>query len=425
MKKIKIIPSNKIFGEVLIPSSKSLTNRALIIASLIEGEIAIKNPLESDDTRVMIDCLKELGIKIEEKIEEIKVIGDIGEIGEKEYKLNAKLSGTTIRFLLALSCIIPGGKTVFGEESLNSRPIGELAGALKDLGAEIEYLEKPGYPPLFIKSSKLTSGKTILHGDISSQFFSALLMIAPIIGDLEIDVMGKQISKPYIDMTIDLMKYFGVNVKNQDYRKYMVDKDQVYIKKDYKVEGDYSSAGYFLALATLTKSNLTLQNLNKNSKQADQNFLKIIEQLGSKIKFKGNDLAIIGNGVKPINIDMENCPDQVQTLAVMLAFARGKSTITGVRSLRVKETERVLALQTELLKMGIKTQSTHDSLTIYGGNPKSAKIDTYNDHRMAMSFAIAGAMLDGTVINNPDVVTKTFPDFWKTLEKIGVKHEEI
>lgn len=425
MKKFKIVKAKEIFGTVLIPSSKSLTNRALIIASLIKGEVFIKNPLESDDTRAMIDCLKELGIKIKEKLGEIKVIGDIRDIREKNYQLNAKLSGTTIRFLLALSCIIPGRKIIKGEESLNKRPIGELAGALKELGAEIEYLEKLGYPPLLVKSSNLKGEKTRLHGDISSQFFSALLMIAPIIGGLEVGVMGKQISKPYIDMTIDLMDYFGVKVENENYNQYIVEPGQKYIRKDYKVEGDYSSAGYFMAIATLNKAKLVLKNLNKNSKQADKNFLKIIEKLGSKIKFEGNDLYIAGKGVKPLNADMENCPDQVQTLAVLLAFAKGKSTITGVRSLRIKETERVLALQAELLKMGIKTESTIDSLTIFGGDPKSAEIDTYNDHRMAMAFALAGAVLDGIVINNPEVVTKTFPDFWKTLEEIGVKHEEI
>lgn len=424
MKKIKIVPTSKIFGEVLIPSSKSLTNRALVIASLINSEVVIKNPLESDDTRTMINCLKELGIKIEVGIGEIGVIGDIRDIGDRKYKLNAGFSGTTIRFLLALSCVVPGIKIISGKESLNKRPIGELAGALKDLGAEIEYLEKSGYPPLLVKSSKLAVTKTRLHGDISSQFFSALLMIAPVAGGLEIDVMGKQISKPYIDMTIDLMAYFGVKVENENYKKYIVESGQKYAGKDYEVEGDYSSAGYFLAVAALTKSKLTLKNLNKNSKQADKNFLKIIESLGSKIKFEGNNLVIAGTGVRPINVAMENCPDQVQTLAVLLAFAKGKSIINGVRSLRVKETERVLALQKELLKMGIKTESSHDSLTIYGGNPKSAEIDTYNDHRIAMSFAVAGTILPGMVIKNPEVVTKTFPEFWKKLESMGVKYEK-
>lgn len=425
MKKIQIVPSDNIAGVVDIPGSKSYTNRALIIASLIPGEVIIMKPLESDDTKAMINCLKELGIKIEEKTGEIKVIGDIGDIKDKAYKLIAGLSGTTIRFLLALSCIVPGKKIITGEASLNRRPIGELAGALKDLGAEIEYLEKPGFPPLMVKSSKLNLKKTILHGDISSQFFSALMMIAPNLNGLEIEVIGKQISKPYIDMTIDLMDYFGVKVINENYKKYIIKPEQKYIRKDYTVEGDFSSTGYFLAIAALTKSELVLKNLNSNSKQADRNFLEITKQLGTEIKFHGNDLYVTGNGVKPLDIDMENCPDQVQTLAVLLAFAKGKSTITGVRSLRIKETERVLALQNELLKMGIKTESTIDSLTIYGGNPKPAEIDTYNDHRMAMSFAVAGTVVDGIVINDSEVVTKTFPQFWEKLKKIGININEI
>lgn len=346
------------------------------------------------------------------------------EIRDGEYKLNAKLSGTTIRFLLALSCVIPGKKYISGEESLNNRPIGELAGALKDLGAEIEYLKKPGYPPLVVKSSSLKLKKTRLHGDISSQFFSALLMIAPIIGGIEIEVMGNQISKPYINMTIELMKYFGVSVKNLDFKKYEVDSTQQYVKKDYVVEGDYSSAGYFLAIAALTKSKLTLKNLSSDSIQADKNFLKVLEELGNQIKFEGENLIIEGNGVKAINVNMENCPDQAQTLAVLLSFAKGKSVISGIRSLRVKETERILALQNELSKMGIKTESTIDTLTIYGGDPKAVEINTYNDHRMAMSFAVAGTVLEGMVINNPEVVTKTFPEFWEKLKSIGVGVDE-
>lgn len=421
MKKIQIFPSKNISGVVEIPSSKSYTNRVLIIASLIQGEIIIKNPLESDDTLAMIGCLKELGVKIEERAGEIKVSGEIGDIKETEYRLDAKLSGTTIRFILALSCIVPGKKIISGEESLNKRPIGELAGALKDLGAEIDYLQIPGYPPLVVKSNKLTINRTRLHGDISSQFFSALLMIAPMVGGIEISVMGNQISKPYIDMTIDLMNYFGVKVINENFKKYLVEPGQTYSKKDYIVEGDYSSAGYFLAMAALTKSTLTLKNLNPNSKQADKNLVEILIKLGSKIRFQGEDLIIQGEGVRAIDVDMENCPDQVQTMAVLLAFAQGKSTITGVRSLRIKETERVLALQNELSKMGIKTESTIDTLTIYGGNPKTAVVNTYSDHRMAMSFAIAGAVLPGMIINNPEVVTKTFPKFWDTLKSIGVE----
>ncbi len=421
MSSLKIIPSKNISGVIDIPGSKSYTNRALIIASLIDGEVKIKNPLYSDDTKAMIGCLKDLGIQIEDEDKEIRVVGSIKDVKDKQFKLNANLSGTTIRFILALSCVIPGKKILTGEDSLLKRPIGELAGALKDLGAKIEYLDKPGYPPLKVNSSHLSIKKTRLHGDISSQFFSALLMIAPLINGLEIDVMGRAISTPYIDMTIDLMKYFGVEVINVDYKSYRVRANQNYSQKDYVVEGDYSSAGYFLAIAALTESTLTLNNLSEKSLQADRNFVDILIKLGSKISYKDNSLEITGGGVEPITVDMENCPDQAQTLAVMLAFAKGKSTINGIRSLRIKETERILALQNELSKMGIKTESTIDTLTIYGGNPKPAKINTYNDHRMAMAFAVAGSLLDGIEINNPEVVTKTLPEFWQKMASIGIK----
>jgi 3-phosphoshikimate 1-carboxyvinyltransferase len=423
MNKIKIIPGLKKESEIEIPGSKSYTNRSLIIASLIPGDIEIKNPLKSDDTDAMVDCLKSLGISIEEEGSVIKVKGDISGVQDAKFDLNAGLSGTTIRFLLALSCIIPGIKKIYGGESLNRRPIGELAGALKDLGADIEYLNTPGYPPLVVKSSNLTPGKTRLHGDISSQFFSALLMIAPVIGGLEIDVMGKQISKPYIDMTADLMSYFGAEMENHDYKKYIVG-NRKYKRRDYTVEGDYSSAGYFAGIAVLNKAAVFLKNLNENSKQADKNFFTILKALGAELEFVSGGVKVFGNGVKPISVDMEDCPDQVQTLAVMLAFAKGKSVITGVRSLRVKETERVLAIQNELRKMGIKTESTHDTLTIYGGDPVAAEIDTYNDHRMAMAFAMAGTLLKGVVINNPEVVTKTFPGYWNCLRQAGAGIDE-
>ncbi len=421
MSKVEIIPlKNSITATVEIPGSKSYTNRALILASLTKSEVRILNPLFSDDTKAMINCLKTLGIKIEVSIDEIKVCGDIWDVKDQEYKLNANLSGTTLRFLLALCCIVPGIKVLKGEGRLNERPIAELVGALKDLGANIEYLEKDGYPPFKITSSKLISGKTRLHGDISSQFFSSLFMIAPTIGGMEIEVIGKQISTPYLDMTIDLIEQFGVSIKNEGYKKYTIPKGE-YHKKEYIVEGDFSSAGYFFAIAVLTSSTITLKNLNPKSKQADIRILEVLKDMGNEIIMGENQIIIKGKNLKTINIDMESFPDQAQTLAVLASFAKGKTSIKGVRSLRIKETERILALQTELNKMGIKTESTTDSLTIYGGNPRSAEIDTYNDHRMAMSFAIAGSKLSGMRINDSEVVSKTFPDFWEKLEQIGVK----
>ncbi|MBI2011992.1 3-phosphoshikimate 1-carboxyvinyltransferase [Candidatus Daviesbacteria bacterium] len=415
IRKLKKILSKKIS----IPGSKSYTNRALILAALTKGKVEIINPLFSDDTEAMIDCIKKLGIKVEKKEGDLVVYGSFSDVKNKIFKLNCRLSGTTIRFLLAFSCIVRGIEILFGEKSLNKRPIKELVDGLIKLGAKIEYINKVGYPPIKVSSSSLNGKSTQLKGDISSQYFSAILMIAPVVGKMTINVLGRQISKPYIDMTIDTINKFGGKVKNNKYRQYIIPRKQKYKAKKYLVEGDYSSAGYFFAIAALAKSNLTLTNLNKDSLQADKKLLEILGKMDNQVVYEKNGITIKGKGVKPISTDMEDCPDQIQTVAVMSAFADGETQIRGVSSLRIKETDRVAALQNELAKMKIKTKANKDTLLIYGGSPKAASIDTYNDHRMAMSFAIASSRLDGMVINNPEVVSKTFPQYWEKLKEIG------
>lgn len=415
-----LIPSNN--ATLSIPGSKSYTNRALILAALTKHPVQIKNILISDDTSAMIQCLQTLGIQIEKKGED--VLGSIADVQDKEYELNCNLSGTTIRFLLALCCIIPGTKLISGEEGLNKRPIKELVEGLRQLGADISYTDQEGFPPLLVKSATLTEGVTKLQGDISSQYFSALLMIAPIVGNVTIEVLGNQISKPYIDMTLDTIARFGCEIKNESYKKYICSQNQAYNVSEYTVEGDLSSAGYFAAIAALTHSTITLKNINPHSKQADMQFIYLLKQMGSSVIEGVNDVTIVGKGVKPLHVDMENCPDQAQTLAVLAAFASGVTTMTGIRSLRVKETERAIAVCKELEKMGIKTEQTEDTITIYGGNPKPAQIDTYGDHRMAMSFAVAGTILEGMRINNSEVVSKTFPGFWQKLREINVSVKE-
>ncbi len=421
MNTIEILPlKNPITATISIPGSKSYTNRALLLAALTDNPVTIKNPLFSDDTKAMIECLKTLGIKIEISENQINVIGSIKDIEDKEYNLDANISGVTIRFILALATIIPGVKTIFGKEGLNKRPIKDLVDGLKQLGAEIEYLENDGYPPLKVNSNKLNPGTIFMNGSLSSQYLSAILLIAPLVGDITVAIQGDQISKPYLDMTIDTMKQFGVEIVNNQYLHYLINK-QNYKASEYLVEGDFSSAGYFFAIAALTKSSLTLKNLIPDSKQADKKFLGVLEKMGSTITYRNNEITIKGEAVLPVEIDVTDFPDQAQTLAVLAAFASGITTLKGVQSLRVKETERVVAVQRELEKMGIKTTSTHDTLTIHGGNPKPATIDTYGDHRMAMAFAVAGAKLSGMKINNPDVVGKTFPDFWNKLNEIGIQ----
>ena len=422
MKQVIVKPvESPLTAQVSIPGSKSYTNRALIIAALSSKAVTVRNYLKSDDTAAMIECLSQLGFSLNVQDDLIKVSPSIEPASRKTIELNARLSGTTIRFILALACVMPGTKILTGLEGLNKRPIKDLVDGLRQLCANIEYSERDGYPPLKIMSSVLKPGITKLNGDISSQYFSAIMMIAPQVGELAIEVVGNQISKSYIDMTIDTMRQFGVIVENNDYKSYKIRSRQKYTLDEYTVEGDYSGAGYFLGLGALTKSRIELKNLNPHSKQGDRRFADILKTMGNEIIEGNSSLTIIGHGVKPIEVDMELCPDQAQTLAVLAAFAPGKTVIKGIRSLRVKETERVVAIQNELKKMRINTEATNDVLTIFGGNPKPATIDTYGDHRMAMSFSLAGTIINGIRINNPQVVEKTFPSFWETMSQSGVK----
>ena len=422
MKQIALQPLRKpVTATVVIPGSKSVTNRALIMAALTKGAVSIKYPLWSDDTEAMIDCLNILGIKIEKRKNEVIVHGSIADIQNKRYELNARLSGTTIRFITALSAVVPGVKSIYGVGHLNERPIKDLAEGLQQLGADIRYERREGFPPLIVHQANMIKRSLRINGNVSSQYFTALLMIAPVVGGLTIEVEGNQISKPYIDITLEMMKKWGVSVQNNEYASYVVPEGQ-YRMDEYIVEGDYSAAGYFAGIAALTGSTITLENLNPNSTQGDKKFLEIIQEMGNMVTWGNQSVTVEGKGIKALNIDMENCPDQAQTLAVLAAFADGKTKMTGVRSLRVKETERVLAVQEELDKMGVHTESSdEDTLIVYGGNPHDAAIHTYHDHRMAMSFAMAGAKIEGMKINDPDVVKKTFPEYWEKLKTIGVK----
>lgn len=402
-----------------IPGSKSYTNRALILAALTKGSVILHHPLYSDDTEVMIACLRILGLRIDTLPDQIIVYDDISVVQNIDVDLFARDSGTTIRFLLPLLCFIPGKKTIEGTPRLNERPIQPLVEALNCLGANIKSSNKNGQPPLKIISSSLQSGKEIvIDASMSSQFLSGLLMISPLLNGLTIYFKGKVISEPYVKMTVQLMREWGINVEQLDHSGYRIPPGQHYKKKEYVIEGDFSSAGYFLAIAVLNQTMITLKNLNPLSIQADREFLNILINMGNEIIVGANEITIHGKKLQPVSINMEGCPDQVQTMAVLAAFAKGTSIIFGVRSLRVKETERVQALKNELAKMGIATEDTHDTLTIHGGNPREATIETYGDHRMAMAFAVAGTKLPGINILNKEVVNKTFPTFWEKLRSL-------
>ena len=403
---------------VSVPGSKSYTNRALLLASLTRGPVELLHPLYSGDTEAMINCLKVLGIEIEKEPDRIVVHGDLFSIRDQCYELNVQDSGTSMRFLLAALCLTKGCKIIGGTKRLNERPIQALVDALCKLGAWIKYLGPLSTAPLQIESKTLICSKEVLlDASISSQFLSALLMIAPFLNGTEISLQGPLISSAYVDMTMQMMQEWGGEVTRTNGR-YVVKSLQCYQMQRYAIEGDFSSASYFFAIAALSGSAITVCNLNPKSLQADASFLKILEQMGNQVIWGKHEVTVRGRGIQAALLDMEICPDQVQTMAVLAAFAHGKTVLSGVRSLRVKETERVIALKNELAKMGIQTEDTYDTLTIYGGNPCPATIETYDDHRMAMAFAVAGTKLEGMRICRPEVVNKTFPTFWDVLERL-------
>lgn len=395
-----------------IPGSKSYTNRALIMAAYAKGVVRLRDPLYSDDTQAMVECLRALGLRINVAPDALEVVGDIGCIRDQHYVLNGIDSGTTVRFLLPLLCIVPGVKILTGNPRLRERPIRDLVDALRSLGAEIRYCETEGQLPVEVSSSSLTGSFVLLKGDVSSQFCSGLLLTAPYFREgLNIQIVGRLISKPYVDMTIHCMREWGVEVAVNEGNYRVASKP--YDKTEYGIEGDFSSAAYFFAMAVMTQSTVFIENLNPRSYQADRKFLRILEQMGNVVIYEEQGVRLMGKQIVPLEVDMEDCPDQVMTLAVIAAFARGVTKISGVRSLRVKETERVIALKNELGRMGIRTEDTADTLTIYGGDPVTASIHTYNDHRMAMAFAVAKKRLPDLEICEPEVVSKTFPTFWE------------
>lgn len=411
--------NNKI---IKIPSSKSYTNRALIIASLADGKTVLHNPLYSDDTKYMIESLEKIGVKIEKYNDKLIVFGTGGNFNIiNNTELFCGIAGTTSRFLTGLLPLMKNNVIINGEGKILERPIGELVDGLKQIGVNVEYLKNDGVLPLKGNKGILNNNKIYMSGKVSSQYFSALMMVAPLLKNgLEIIVNDEQVSKSYIDMTIDIMKVFGVDVVNDNYKKYVI-KTSKYKPIEYNIEGDWSSASYFCCLGALHNGKIEISNLNNDSVQGDRNFAKLIEMVGANVEYKNNSIVITKGTLKPINIDMELMPDAAMSLAVLLSFADGKSQITGLSTLKYKETNRLKALHDEFAKLLIKTEIGDDYIIIYGGNKHKIidKIETYNDHRIAMSFAIAGTKLGNLEILNPNVVNKSFPEFWNYLNKLG------
>ncbi len=407
-------------ASVRLPGSKSITNRALLLAALADGESRLVAPLHSDDTRYMASALRELGVTIEETPKrDFVVAGRGGRFDAPSKPLFIGNSGTTVRFLTAAACLAPSETDVIldGVARMRERPIRDLVGALLTLGVDAECLNGHGCPPVRVRGGGMPGGPCRLRGDVSSQFLTALLQAAPYAQrDVEIEIVGELISKPYVDITQSVMRSFGVYFYNDSYQRLRVPAGQRYAGRDYAIEADASNASYFLAAAAVTGGTVTLENLGVGSIQGDIGFLDVLERMGCTVT-RGQSITLTGPiRLSAINADMEAIPDTAQTLAVVAAFAEGPSRITNIGSLRVKETDRVKAIAAELPKLGVYVDEGLDEWTITppaGGVYLPAAIDTYDDHRMAMAFAVAGLRVSGVTINNPGCVAKTFPDFWE------------
>ena len=419
---IEIKPVKKINAVIKVPGSKSYTNRALIIGALADGNTVINNALFSDDTKYMISALTDLGIDVAEDKDNRKIFvnGHGGKIPCKSSNLFVGNAGTAMRFLTAMLTTSNGVYIIDGVERMRSRPIEDLLNGLNQLGGNVSSTNGTGCPPVTIKPGPLKGGTCKIKGNLSSQYISAILMAAPYActSDVTINIDGNLVSRKYVDMTLALMKHFGVCVENNSYENFIIKRNQQYTAKEYYVEADASSASYFFAAAAITGGTVKIEGLGHNSIQGDICFVDLLEKMGCEVK-KGDDfIELHGGKLKGIDVDMSNMPDVAQTLAAVAVFAEGKTRVRNVANLRIKETDRIAGVANELQRIGVKCIEHNDGFEIEPSTPHSAEIETYDDHRMAMSFALIGLVVDGIKIKNPECVSKTFPGFFEELEKL-------
>lgn len=402
------------------PGSKSITNRVLLIAALADGESVLRGALDSDDTRVMIESLRRLGIAIEHSQSEqtIRVVGCGGQFPNPVAELFVDNSGTTIRFLTAALAVHGGRFTLDGIERMRERPIGPLIDSLKQMSANIVAESPNQCPPVKINSERLTGGAVSVRGDLSSQYLSGLLMAAPLAAQgMTINIVGELISKPYIQMTIAVMSSFGVEVEtNGAMNRFEIAAGQSYQAQDYAIEPDASAASYFWAAAAICGGTATVRGLNQQSLQGDIGFARCLEAMGCQIVFGADSISVSGLAYQGIDIDMSNVSDTVQTLAAVALFVDGTTTVRNVAHNRIKETDRIGNLAIELRKFGAEVIEFADGLSITPGKLRGAEIETYNDHRMAMSLALVGLKVPGVAILNPGCVAKTYPDYFADLK---------
>lgn len=426
MEQLDLQPVSTATGSIKLPGSKSISNRTLLLAALSKGQTEVRNLLTSDDTSRMLEALDKLGVKLNNtQGEDWSITGAEGNFPNKKADLFLGNAGTAFRPLTAALALSEGHYKLSGVPRMHERPIGDLVKALRSAGAEIQYLDNDGFPPLKISPATLDTNKPIkIRGDVSSQFLTALLIALPLTRqEAVIEVVGELISKPYIEITLNLMAQFGVNVHRDGWQRFTVPANSTYISpKETFVEGDASSASYFLAAGAIA-GKLTVEGVGQTSIQGDIKFADALALMGGVIEYDANHVAASKPNtpkLKAIDLDCNHIPDAAMTLAVLALFADGTTTLRNIASWRVKETDRLTAMATELRKVGATVIEGEDYITITPPEKLTphAVIETYDDHRMAMCFSLVSLGNTPITINDPNCVAKTFPKYFEIFSSI-------
>jgi len=420
---IEITPKKIDRYAATVPGSKSYTHRILVAAALADGISIIENGLVSDDTLLTLNALKQMGTQIENLRDRFVVSGIKGHLESCRAPLFLGNSGTSMRLITALAAIGQGEYILSGTRRMHERPLQDLLDGLHQIKVNAISVNQNGCPPVKVTGMRVTGGKIELNCGTSSQYLSALLLIAPYtIRGIEIKITSGPVSKPYIDMTVDVMQRMGIEVQRSGYNLFAVKGGQVFRAGRYVVEPDCSQAGYFWAAAAITGSSVTVRGINADSRQGDIGFVELLRKMGCSVIKRNDGIEVVGPPLLAgIDVDMGDMPDLVPTLAVVAAFAKGTTRIRNVAHLKVKESDRIGAVINELEKMGIKALCRDDGMVIHGGIPHGAKIETYDDHRIAMSFALAGLNIPGIFICNERCVEKSFPHFWNVFKRMGIE----
>jgi 3-phosphoshikimate 1-carboxyvinyltransferase len=406
---------------VAVPGSKSLTNRALVAAALAQGTSVLDGILLADDTEAMLDGLASLGVSLEvdRDAHRVRVTGCAGRVPPGPATVDVRLSGTTARFLAPLVALGRGRYVLDAAPPFRARPMGPVLDALLDLGVRIEDLGTPGHLPVAVHTDGVSGGEVQVAGDVSSQFLSGLLLAGPAAPEgLTIELTTDLVSVPYVDLTLGTMAAFGARVDRPHPRRFDV-RPGGYRGTDYRVEPDASAASYLLAAAAITGGRVRVPGLGLGAAQGDVRFADVLGEMGAEVVRDADGLEVRGTGrLEGIDVDLADLSDTAQTLAAVAVFAAGPTRVRGIGFIRRKETDRIAAVVTELRRLGIEAREEPDGFVIEPGTPRPGRVRTYDDHRMAMSFALLGLVVPGIEIADPGCVAKTFPTYFEVLEQL-------